>query len=146
MSVLPAGDVEHGRALFFSDRATCSACHTVDGEGGITGPDLSHIGMIRQRPDLLESILFPNSTIANSYETYTVVTTRGRTYQGIVRHAGIDWLVIMDQQRREIHLPRDELETLQRLPHSLMPQGLEANLSQAELGDLLAYLESLKPE
>ena len=146
VSVLPAGDVEHGRALFFSDRATCSACHTVDGEGGIAGPDLSHIGMIRQRPDLLESILFPNSTIANSYETYTVVTTRGRTYQGIVRHAGTDWLVIMDQQRREIYLPRDELETLQRLPHSLMPQGLEANLSQAELGDLLAYLESLKPE
>ncbi len=36
----PAGDVQAGRGLFTS--AGCVACHTMEGKGGMAGPDLSH--------------------------------------------------------------------------------------------------------
>ena len=60
---LGEGDVEHGKAIFFSNGAACSACHAVNGEGADIGPDLSRIGAIRQRADLLEAILFPSASI-----------------------------------------------------------------------------------
>ena len=38
--------------------------------GGKVGPDLSHIGHVRTVRDLLESISFPNATIARGYEAF----------------------------------------------------------------------------
>ncbi len=144
MSTLGPGDRQHGKALFESNRAACSACHTVAGSGGDVGPDLSRIGQIRRRPDLLESILYPSASIANSYETYTVVTNDGRTAQGIVQRSDSQWLVLRDSQRKEIMIARRDIEELTKAHHSIMPEGLDANLNSDELADLLAYLEALK--
>ena len=140
---LPEGNVQHGKAIFFSNRAACSACHTVNGEGGDAGPDLSQIGAIRRRPDLLEAILYPSSSIVNSFETYSVLTADGRIVQGVIQHTDSRWLVLRDAQRREIMIEPREIEELKRSDTSIMPQGLEANLSSEDLADLLAYLESL---
>ena len=129
-----------------SNRAACSACHTVNGTGGDTGPDLSRIGSIRRRPDLLEAILYPSSSIVNSYETYTVLTKDGRTEQGVIQRADSRWLVLRDAQRREITISREAIEELKRASHSIMPQGLDTNLNSDELSDLLAFLESLGNE
>jgi putative heme-binding domain-containing protein len=143
MRTLSDGDVERGRGVFFSNRAACSACHAVEGSGGNIGPDLSHIGKIRARSDLLEAILFPSASIVNSFETYAVATTDGRIVQGILQRADNRWLALRDAQRNEIVISRDDVETLQRQSGSIMPQGLVDDLSSDQLADLLAYLESL---
>ncbi len=59
---------ERGSALFFGAKASCSACHRIGTRGAAIGPDLSHIGKIRTRRDLGESILFPSLTLARGYE------------------------------------------------------------------------------
>jgi putative heme-binding domain-containing protein len=140
---LQPGDAKHGEAVFNSKRAACSACHTVAGKGGDTGPDLSNIGGLRRRPDLLEAIIFPSSTIVNSYETYAVVMTDGRTAEGVIQRADSRWLVLRNSQREDTTIARDDIEQLQRSQLSIMPQGLHVNLNMNELSDLLAYLESL---
>lgn len=146
LNTLKAGDRKHGEAIFFSNRAACSACHTVNGVGGDAGPDLSRIGLIRRRADLLEAVLYPSATIVNSYETYTVLTHDGRTEQGVIQRADARWLVLRDAQRREVTIARDQIAELTRAAHSIMPQGLETNLNSDELSDLLAFLGSLGKE
>ena len=141
-SLVP-GDAKHGEAIFYSKRAACSACHTVAGKGGDTGPDLSAIGTIRRRPDLLEAIVYPSSTIVNSYESYTVVLADGRTAEGVIQRTDSRWLVLRNTQREDAFIAREDIEDLQRSKVSVMPADLHANLSTEELSDLLAYLESL---
>lgn len=140
---LQPGDAKHGEAIFHSNRAACSACHTVAGKGGDTGPDLSSIGSIRRRPDLLEAIVYPGSTIVNSYESYTVLLTGGRTAEGVIQRTDARWLVLRNAQREDTTIARKDIEAIQRSKLSIMPEGLHANLNTDELSDLLAYLESL---
>jgi len=142
---LVSGNAEHGKNVFFSNRAACSVCHRVASEGGKIGPDLSTIGRIRNRQDLLESILFPSSSIVNNFETYSVITTDGRTRQGVIHRSTSNHLVLRNTQRQEIVIPRDDIEELVRSKISIMPQGLDRAIRIEELSDLLAYLESLKP-
>ncbi|MCP4190781.1 MAG: c-type cytochrome [Planctomycetaceae bacterium] len=143
LTSLVAGDATHGKAIFYSSRAACSVCHAVNGKGGDTGPNLSRIGRIRRRVDLLEAILYPNSSIVNSFETYAVVTTTGRIEQGVIQQADARKIILRNAQRQDISIPREAVEEISRTGHSIMPQGLEKNLNKDELSDLLAYLESL---
>lgn len=47
LAVYPAAALEPGRALF--DASGCRACHAVAGRGGNAGPDLSFVGLRRER-------------------------------------------------------------------------------------------------
>ncbi len=141
---LVPGNAEHGKIVFFSNRAACSTCHRVQGEGGTIGPNLSRIAEVRQRPDLLEAILFPNASLVNDYETYTAQTADGRTHQGVIHRATSRTIVLRNAQRQEIVLPRDSIEHLARSKTSIMPQGLDKAIRRDELSDLLAFLESLR--
>ena len=80
----------------------------------------------------------------NSFETWSVVTHDGRVLQGVIQRADARVLVLRDAQQRELAISRQDIEEIARLPTSIMPQGLEANLNAQQLGDLLAYLESLR--
>jgi len=46
---------------------TCNVCHKVDGAGGELGPDLSHIGSLRDAAYIRRAILDPNADIAEGY-------------------------------------------------------------------------------
>ena len=144
-SQLVEGDALQGKAIFFSNRTACGACHTVRGKGGNIGPDLSRIGTIRTRRDLLEAILFPSSTIVNNYETYSVATTDGRILHGIIQRANRRSIVLRNAERSEIVISPNDVEELVRNQTSIMPKGLDTNLIPQQLSDLLAYLESLRP-
>jgi putative membrane-bound dehydrogenase-like protein len=143
-AALVDGDAMRGKQIFFGNRAACSACHTAAGEGGNIGPDLSRIGEIRKRPDLLEAILFPSASIVNNFETYSVIMRDGRVVQGVIQRATVDQIVLRSVQRNEIVVARNEIEQLTRTKTSIMPQGLDNNLSPDQLSDLLAYLQSLR--
>src|SRR5262249_4790588 len=64
------GNVAHGKQLIHDSirsEIQCLKCHTIAGEGGKIGPDLSSIGKKASRENLLESILFPSKAIADQY-------------------------------------------------------------------------------
>jgi len=133
------GDADRGRDVFFSKKAVCSSCHRMDDRGATVGPDLSKIGKLRSPTDLIEAVIFPNSSITLGFEPYSIVTG-GLVHSGIIVRETSDAVYLRTNQLAEIRIPRNEIEELVRSDVSIMPQGLDKSLSAQELSDLLEFL------
>ncbi|MEC8905700.1 MAG: hypothetical protein VX407_01055, partial [Verrucomicrobiota bacterium] len=141
---LKPGNGSRGRALFYSNRSTCSLCHRVTGQGGLLGPDLSKIGSIRQEQDLLEAIIFPSSTVVNGYENYIIQTHEGNTHLGIIQHESSDSIYVSNASGIKELVMRKKIKSVTRSPISLMPAGFEGLLTDQDLSDIIAFLGSCK--
>ena len=139
-----AGDADRGGKLFWSKALNCASCHKVGAQGTPLGPDLSTIGKMRTREDLLESILEPSRRIEPQFAAYVVVTTDGRSLTGLLVARDEKRVVIRDAQNKEITLPAAEVEAVQPSRLSLMPDGQLAGLTAQEAADVLEYLVSRK--
>ncbi|MBX2920553.1 MAG: HEAT repeat domain-containing protein [Chitinophagaceae bacterium] len=140
-SQLTRGDVAEGRQLFFG-KATCFSCHAVEGKGGEFGPDLSNIGEIRSRHDILEAMLYPSASFAREYETTKIITKTG-SYTGVIKEQLPDVISIATGPGSIVRVPRNEIVSVEPGTVSLMPPGLLKQLNMQEISDLVAYLESL---
>ncbi len=143
-AVLDGGDASRGRQLFASGKGACSVCHRIAGAGGQVGPDLSAIGRIRSGSDLLAAIAYPSDNIARGYDAYTVTMADGATHVGTVQRETTDTVYVTPVSGSPVALARSQIRAMTPLSQSLMPPGLDGTLSRQELGDLVAYLRSLK--
>lgn len=140
-----AGDANRGRELFGDQKlAKCSVCHKVAGKGGEVGPDLSHIGGKFDRPHLIESLLEPSRQIVEGFRTSVVATADGKTLTGVVREPSADAFVLYDAAGTKHVVPVAEIEQREASPISLMPQGLEQQLTIEQFTDIVAYLDTLR--
>lgn len=144
LTKVPAGDVRRGQLVFHSQKAACNTCHALGYLGGKIGPDLTRIGSIRSERDLLESIVFPSATFVRSYEPLTVLTKSGKAYSGVLKKDGADEVVLTLNAKDEARIPRSEIDELQPAAVSIMPAGLDQQLSPQELADLVAFLKASK--
>jgi putative membrane-bound dehydrogenase-like protein len=142
--VLKGGDAGRGREVFFGRKASCTACHTVQTKGGKVGPDLTTIGAIRSASDLLETIVFPSASFARGYEPYVVATKGGQFHSGILKRETADAIYLATADRAEIRIARADIDSIEPGKVSIMPQGLDTQLSRQELADLIAFLRSLR--
>jgi putative membrane-bound dehydrogenase-like protein len=143
-SVLTGGNPAQGRTIFFGAKAACAGCHSVAKVGGTIGPDLTKIGTIRTPRDLLESIVFPSSSIVRGYETVNVNTKAGRAHSGILGRETAAAVTLIATDRAEVRIGRGDIDEIAPSRVSIMPQGLDTQLSRRELGDLIAFLAGLK--
>jgi putative heme-binding domain-containing protein len=143
-SSLAEGDAAHGEQVFYSTRAACSACHRIGPRGERIGPDLSKIGEVRTGRDLLEAILFPSASLARGYESFHVVLADGKVQSGMLSRESASAIFLRTTERAELRVPRGDIEEMSPSRTSIMPQGLDKTLTPQELGDLVAYLRSLK--
>jgi len=141
---LGAGDVERGQGVFMSKKAGCFACHRAGETGGRIGPDLSTIGASRSARDLLEAILFPNSSLARGFETYNITTDDGQVLTGLITRETADTIHLRTTQQDEARIPRRGIEEMLPGRVSIMPTGLDRTMTDEQLQDLLAFLRSLK--
>ncbi len=142
--LLEAGDANIGRNVFFGKKANCSACHAVAGEGGRIGPHLTTIGASRSPKDLLEAIVFPSASFVNGYRPYVITTDDGKVVQGVISAETIDAITLRTQDLQEIRVRRDAIDEQREGTTSIMPKGLDTQLTPDELRHLLAYLQSRK--
>lgn len=142
--VLAGGDEARGREVFFGKKVACSTCHAIQSQGGRVGPDLSKIAAIRTGRDLLESIVFPSASFARGYEPYLIRTKDGGVLDGLISRETADAVYLFTADRNEKRVPRASIDLMQMGKTSIMPQGLDAQISRDELRDLLAFLRSLK--
>jgi putative membrane-bound dehydrogenase-like protein len=140
---LPA-DVRRGQRVFHSAKANCVACHKIGYVGGIVGPDLTRIGSIRSERDLLEAIVFPSASFVRSYESVRVITTEERVLNGIIVRDNPDEIVLVLDADKQERLSRREIASIAPSPVSIMPAGLEQQLTRQELADLLAFLKACR--
>lgn len=136
------GDPQLGKMVFQSSWAICQTCHQVDGWGGIIGPDLSHIGSSKSAEQLVRAIVEPSAEIAPEWQGWFVTTQKGETHYGRQIDVGLHSveLMLLDGEFVTFKEPKDYGIS----PNSLMPPGLQNNLSAAEFNDLIHYLVSLK--
>jgi len=144
MPQITGGSPQKGKDVFYSEKAACSTCHRINGNGAEVGPDLSLIGRIRRDRDLLESIVYPSSTIANGFDRFLVLDNDGRTYDGVIGAETVDAIYLRNQGKEDVRIPRDNIDSMEVHAQSVMPQGLEKQITTEQLRDLIAYLRSLK--
>ncbi len=142
-ALLSGGDIARGKLLFFS-KAVCATCHTVSGQGGVIGPNLTTIAEVRTGRDLLESVVFPSASIVQGYEPYTIETKDGQFHNGILARQTPEAVWIRGADLAETKIEMSRIGSMAVSPISIMPQGLDAALTREEFRDLLAYLQSLK--
>jgi putative membrane-bound dehydrogenase-like protein len=132
---LKKADRSHGRLIF---TRTCANCHTLFGEGGKIGPDLT--GSQRTNPEyLLSKILDPSAVVAKDYQVTILATADGRTLTGIVKEE-TDKTITLQTQNEVVRVAKADVEDRQRSPASMMPEGQLGPLSDTEVRDLIAYL------
>ena len=139
---LPTGDPLSGFQVFRGSKAACSACHAVGYFGGRIGPDLTKIGQIRTDTDLLEAIVYPSASFVRSYESFLVVTDDGRAVSGLIADEDAQSVTLVTGIDQRVRIAREDIETLQPSPVSIMPAGLDQQLTAQELADLLAFLKA----
>jgi putative heme-binding domain-containing protein len=138
------GNLDAGKLLFFSNRLACAGCHRISGKGGAVGPDLSQIGKVRSTRHLAEAVLLPSATLANGFESYTLATHAGRTLTGLIRRESASAIHLVSTDGAEIRVPRGDIAEIQPSDVSIMPQGLDKQLTHEQLRDLVAFLRSLQ--
>ncbi|OWK39129.1 hypothetical protein FRUB_06211 [Fimbriiglobus ruber] len=135
---LEGGSWARGRAVFFSEQAGCSKCHTVHGRGGSIGPDLSNL-VHRDYASVLRDITLPSFAINPDYLTYIVALKDGRTLTGVVQTAGTK-IRVADTKGVTTEVDRDDIDSMKPSAVSTMPDGLPATLGPERMKDLLTYL------
>ena len=133
----PEGDIVRGRAHF---EKTCAQCHSLAGVGQAVGPDIGALAH-RSVEDLLSNTLDPNMAINPSYVSYTVETEAGEIETGILQSESAETVVLLQAQGRKVTLTRKQIKHLESSGLSLMPEGLEAGLTPADLRDLIAFIQ-----
>ncbi len=136
------GDESRGEWIFRSKFSQCQSCHQVNGWGSTFGPDLSHIGASKSKEQIINSILDPSELMSPEWQGWYVIDTANQYHAG--RQIDIGFknveLLMPDGSFKNFVTPRE----YGMADISLMPDGLENNLSVQEITDLVAYLVSLK--
>jgi len=147
--VLPTLDkLDHGRDFKKGRQAyldcQCIKCHRFNNEGGSVGPDLSSVSSRFAAKDILESILEPSKVVSEQYQNVVVTTATGKTIVGRLLEENASRLVIqpnpLEPLRVEIKTTDVESRGLSKV--SPMPEHLVDGLTDDEVLDLIAYLES----
>ena len=135
---LATADVKKGKLLFAS---TCGPCHTLYGEGGNIGPDIT--GSNRANIDyLLSNILDPSGEIQDAYKMVVVTTRDGRTYVGNVVKETERQLTLRIVGQESVVMNKSDIQSREVTASSMMPTGLFTTMSDQEILDLVSYLRT----
>ena len=145
---LAKGDAVNGKKVFQLPLASCTACHAVDGVRGavtsVKGPNLSAVAAGLPMDLLVESVLWPARQIKEGYAATTVITKDGRVLSGFAHSEDKTVLRVRDLATGKIAPVRTANIKQRTRNGTVMPPGLTASLTRAELRDLIKYLSTLK--
>lgn len=130
-----------GREQF---RQRCAKCHTLYREGGQVGPNLTAYAR-HNLSNLVLQVVQPSLEVRQGFETWVAEHQDGRVISGFLVDQDAHSLVIRLVDGQNIRLVRDELDQWQRVPQSIMPEGITVGMSDQEIRDLFAYLRLSQP-
>ena len=132
------GSVAEGRTVF---RRVCAKCHRVHGVGHLAGPDISDVRN-RAPAALLYDILDPNAKVEPRFALYVVTTRDGRVFEGLIRAESPQAVVLRMPEGKEQEIDRSDIEHIRATNVSLMPEGIEKEISLQQMADLLEFLKT----
>jgi putative membrane-bound dehydrogenase-like protein len=135
------GDATRGLLIY---EKTCAACHKLHDKGTVVGPDLTGAER-KDRLKLIRNIIDPSSEIRPQYISHVAVTTSGRVLTGLLADSNAETITLLDAKNKRTVLNRLDLEELQESTVSRMPEKLLDELTDQQIRDLLAYVQSDGP-
>ncbi len=134
------GDVSRGREVF---RKVCASCHRAEDYGHAVGPDLS--ALTNHDPNwLLATILDPNREVDARYISWTAIRQDGRAATGLLVEETSAAIRLRESGGKEHVILRIDLEALRSSELSVMPEGLEKDVSPQAMADVMAYVAGFR--
>ena len=130
------GHKERGEEVY--DRE-CIKCHRLSSREHPIGPNLIR-GSEKDPESLLTNILDPNRFVEPQYLSYVVTDQRGGLYTGILSEETSTSITLVEGQDLSNTLQRKDIKEIRATGNSLMPEGLEENISHQEMADLISFI------
>ncbi len=128
-------DREQGRAVF---EKSCASCHTMFGRGGKIGPDLT--GSDRRNINyLLENIVDPGASVAQSYQTTIIAMEDGRFLTGVIVEEN-ERIIKLQTKDDLVAIDVQSIDARKPTRSSLMPDGLLDQLTDEQIASLFRFL------
>jgi len=122
-------------------RKNCATCHKI-GEIGIqVAPDISD-SRTRQPIQILTDILQPNRAIDNNYMHYSIILNDGRVLDGILATETSSSVTLRQPEGKQEVVARLEIDEIISRGVSLMPEGLEKNITLQQMADLVSFVKN----
>jgi putative heme-binding domain-containing protein len=132
------GDADRGKQVFTK---TCAACHKVQSIGNDIGPNLA--AMKARGPEaILLNVLDPNREVNPQYLNYAVLTADGRQLTGLIAAETATSITLRRADNATDTVLRIDIEQLKSTGMSLMPEGMEKQIDQQSMADLLEFLKT----
>jgi quinoprotein glucose dehydrogenase len=139
---LRGGNAARGQRIAFESVAgQCTRCHSFDEQQVDVGPNLSAIGSVLSREQLLEALVDPSARIAPGYGSVTVVLRGGETLSGPLLDKSEAHLVLHTREGPR-RIATADIEERTNTPSAMPPMG--HLLSRSELRDLVEYMTTLR--
>jgi putative membrane-bound dehydrogenase-like protein len=136
-----AADAILGKEVFAK---RCANCHRLDGVGHSVGPDLAAL-TDRSAGAMFVAVLDPSRAVEDKFLDFAVRLADGRTITGLLKEETGTSITLAAAEGKTTTILRSEIEGLRSSGKSLMPEGVEKDITPAELADLAAYLRTNSP-
>ena len=131
------GSLARGQLVF---NRVCAQCHQLHGTGLEVGPNITNNGR-GNLDQLISNILDPSLVIGNAFQARTVLTVDGEVVAGLVVADDERFLRIKVQGGKVLEFDKSkDIEQVKVSEKSLMPDGLEEQMTEQEFIDLCALL------
>lgn len=137
-------DFKNGRAAF--NDAACILCHRFGNEGGSAGQELTGAASKYSLRDILESMIEPSKVVSDQFQNFDIFMKDGDDITGRITDENEKRLVLLPSMLAPevtMTVPISEIARREPSKTSPMPIGLLNQLTQDDILDLLAYLQSM---
>ena len=136
---LPAGDQAAGRRAFIEN---CSSCHRAHGVGEGLGPNLSVMTSQRSLESLVASVRDPDALVGRGYKLVRLRVSEDEEITGLIKSEDAFSMQLQDDTGRLRSVHKSELQLVERLSGSLMPEFARSQLSNQRLFDIFNFLQN----
>jgi putative heme-binding domain-containing protein len=140
---LSGRDHLRGKAMYAA--TLCKSCHTMQGEGGVIGPDLTQLGTRFSPKDILVATINPSETISDQYHATVLELKAGGSVVGKLNDEDAqNYYISQNPFSPDVikTVPKNTVVLKKNAEVSIMMPGLINRLNEEELKDLMAYLIS----
>jgi quinoprotein glucose dehydrogenase len=140
---LYGGNSQLGRRFFLtSSAAECVRCHSLGGQGGEVGPNLSNIGNTLSREQILQALVEPSARIAPGYGMVILTLKDGTSAAGILTSENDHELVLKTSEAEPLKIAVARIAKRDNVPSSMPPMG--HIMTKREIRDVVEFLSGLK--
>ena len=133
-----SADAKRGQVIF---EKHCTTCHKIGALGVDVAPDISD-SRTKTPAQLLNDILNPNQAIDSNFVSYTIVTNDGKAETGIISTETSTSITVRQPEGKTVLILRQEIKEILSNGVSLMPEGLEKNITVEQMADLVSFVKN----